>query len=216
MTSIMTPANREIEAVLCFCHGYMDNASFLKRYEYQRLVKRGIAFVSIEYEGHGRSDGAIAYIPNWNDVIQDVLGYFRETTDAKFPGKKCFLMGESMGGAVAFDVFNASRNLPDMNWKGVILCSPMAKIADELLPSPLVLNAFEWILGPSGCERMIGRLPIAPSGEMNGFRLAHKRMLAQSVPTWYGLRKPRLSTGRELVVSCIRGHASIFAQIFHS
>ena len=88
MTSVMTPVNKEIDAVICFCHGYMDNASFLKRYEYQRLVKRRMAFVSIEYEGHGRSDGDLAYIPNWNYVIQDVLTYFKETMNARFPGKK--------------------------------------------------------------------------------------------------------------------------------
>jgi len=216
MTSIMTPADKDIEAVLCFCHGYMDNQSFLKRYEYQRLVKRGIAFVSIEYEGHGRSDGHLCYIPKWDNMIQDVLSYFQETcNDPRFQGKKVFLMGESMGGAVAFDVFNTSCSRgeggsPDhFKFTGVVLCCPMAKISEELLPSPFVIDAFQRIVGPSGCERLIGLLPLAPTGVMNGFRLVHKRALSQSVPSWYGYRKPRLATGRELLLTTKRISSSL-------
>lgn len=203
MTTIMTPVGKEIEAVLCFCHGYMDNVSFLKRYEYQRLVKRGIAVVSIEYEGHGRSDGYLCYINKWDDIIQDVSAYFKDTccNDVRLCGKKCFLMGESMGGAVAFDVYNDLKNNDLLKFTGVILCCPMAKISEELLPSPFVIHAFQQIVGPSGTARLIGLLPLSPSAEMNGFRLVEKRALAQSVPTWYGNRKPRLATSRELLVS---------------
>lgn len=233
MTSIMTPANKEIEAVLCFCHGYMDNSSFLKRYEYQRLVKRGIAFVSIEYEGHGRSDGPLCYVNKFDNIIQDAYTFFRQTCHSRFPGKKYFLMGESMGGAVAFDIYLKSTSLmttstttttitttttttnatehtlfqkveASFSFAGVILCCPMAKISQELLPKAWVINAFQQIVGPSGCNRWIGLLPLSPTGEMNGFRLVQKRALAQSVPTWYGLRKPRLATGRELLLTTQR------------
>lgn len=224
MTSIMTPVTKEVEAVLCFCHGYMDNSSFLKRFEYQRLVKRGIAFVSIEYEGHGRSDGPLCYINKFENIIEDVYSYFLEICCLRFPGKKCFLMGESMGGAVAFDVYrksttsttatttttgntifcnstnNQKASSSSFSFAGVILCCPMAKIAQELLPKAWVINAFQRIVGPSGCSSWIGLLPLSPTGEMNGFRLVQKRALAQSVPSWYGIRKPRLATGRELLV----------------
>jgi acylglycerol lipase len=202
----------------------MDNSSFLKRYEYQRLVKRGIAFVSIEYEGHGRSDGPLCYINKFDNIIQDAYTFFRETCHSRFPGKKYFLMGESMGGAVAFDIYlksisstattttttentlscsntnHTQKVESSFSFAGVILCCPMAKISQELLPKAWVINAFQQIVGPSGCNRWIGLLPLSPTGEMNGFRLVQKRALAQSVPTWYGLRKPRLATGRELLV----------------
>jgi alpha-beta hydrolase superfamily lysophospholipase len=86
------PANTK--AVVCFCHGYVDNASYMKRVVYQRLVKRGIAIVTIEYEGHGRSDGWSCLIPSWDVLIEDTATFFKETTDALFPGKKRFLLGE--------------------------------------------------------------------------------------------------------------------------
>ena len=70
----------------------MDNSSFLKRIQYQRFVKKGIAVAMIEYEGHGRSDGP-------NGLISHQ--YFNEITNNKFAGKRVFLMGESMGGALS-------------------------------------------------------------------------------------------------------------------
>jgi caffeoylshikimate esterase len=200
MTSTMSPVQTEVETVVCFCHGYMDSSSFLKRHEYQRLVKRGVAFVAIEYEGHGRSDGELVYLPSWEENLHDVVGYFRQITNDKFPGKKCFLMGESMGGAIAFDVYDRCRNIPDLNWAGVVLCAPMCKISDELMPPAFVLKILEFLLGPLGSETWLGHLPIAPTKAANGFKLEHRRQLAQSVPTWPGCRKPRLATARELLV----------------
>lgn len=97
LTSTMVPKNNApIRAVVCFCHGYMDNSSFLKRIQYQRFVKKGIAVVMIEYEGHGRSDGPNALIPSFDTMVVDAHQYFNEITRTKFQGKKVFLMGESM------------------------------------------------------------------------------------------------------------------------
>jgi len=77
----------------------MDNSSFLKRIQYQRFVKKGIAVAMIEYEGHGRSDGHNGLIPSFDVMVDDAHQYFNEITNNKFPGKRVFLMGESMGGA---------------------------------------------------------------------------------------------------------------------
>ena len=97
LTSTMVPKNNApIRAVVCFCHGYMDNSSFLKRIQYQRFVKNGIAVVMIEYEGHGRSDGPNALIPSFDTMVGDAHKYFNEIGRTKFQGKKLFLMGESM------------------------------------------------------------------------------------------------------------------------
>jgi alpha-beta hydrolase superfamily lysophospholipase len=93
----MTPKKQPIKAVVCFCHGYTDNASFSKRIEFQRLVHRGIAFCVIEYEGHGRSDGPLGLIYSWDLLIDDVSSYFQGLAKNKFPEKQIFLMGESMG-----------------------------------------------------------------------------------------------------------------------
>jgi len=98
-TVTMTPKNQPIKAVVCFCHGYTDNVSYMKKVENMRLVEQGIAFCALEIEGHGRSDGPLGLINDWNRMIRDISTYFQQlsTTDVRFQGKPFFLMGESMG-----------------------------------------------------------------------------------------------------------------------
>ena len=96
-TSTMTPTDQPVKAVVCFCHGYTDSASFSKRIEFQRLVHEGIAFVAIEYEGHGRSDGPLGLINDWDRMIDDVSSFYAEVATKRFLGVPTFLMGESMG-----------------------------------------------------------------------------------------------------------------------
>ncbi len=93
-TSTMSPKDQEAKGVLFFCHGFSDNMSFLKRHNLCRFVREGIAVATIEYEGHGRSDGPLGLIPDFDRLVGDVVHYFQEIAEHRFPGKKCFLMGE--------------------------------------------------------------------------------------------------------------------------
>ena len=95
MTTTIEPADKKIRAVACFCHGYGDNGfAYLKRVEFFRYVRAGIAVVNMEIEGHGRSDGMLGLVPSFDRVIDDVSSFFQEIMEKKFPGKKCFLVGE--------------------------------------------------------------------------------------------------------------------------
>ena len=169
----------------------------LKRIQYQRFVERGFAVVMIEYEGHGRSDGLITLIPCWNTMVGDVEKYFDEIARRKFPGKKRFLMGESMGGAIVYDVMNRNRS----SYEGVIFASPMCKVLNT--PPDWVVKIFEMIVGKPGTLNSFNLMPFAPtkgSFPELSFKDKHKMALATSVPTSFG-RKPRLATARELLVS---------------
>ena len=195
LTSTMVPKNKDIRAVICFCHGYMDNPSFLKRIHYQRFVKKGLAVVMIEYEGHGRSDGPYALIPCWQTLLGDVQQYFTYITRMKFPGKKKFLMGESMGGAVAYELMSRHRS----NYAGVIFVAPMLKIS--IAPPDWVVSLFEKIVGDPGTVSPLSIMPLAPSkGDIPDLSFKDKEKMRQalSLPTRYG-RKPRLATSRELL-----------------
>jgi pimeloyl-ACP methyl ester carboxylesterase len=198
LTSTMVPKdNAVIRGVIFLCHGYMDNSSLLKRIEYQRFVQKGFAVVMIEYEGHGRSDGPNTLIPCWNAMIGDVEQYFDEIAREKFPDKKRFLMGESMGGAIAYDLMNRNRSV----YEGVILAAPMCKVLNA--PPDWVVKIFEAICGKPGSVNAFSIMPIAPTkGNIPdlSFKDKHKMALATSVPTSFG-RKPRLATARELLVS---------------
>jgi len=125
LTSTMVPKNNApIRGVICLCHGFMDNASFLKRIHYQRFVKKGFAVVMIEYEGHGRSDGPNCLIPCWDTLLGDVHKYFIFITETKFPGKKKFLIGESMGGF----------------FKSMLICTCSMRSADTMLHSRYIIQ----------------------------------------------------------------------------
>jgi alpha-beta hydrolase superfamily lysophospholipase len=206
LTSVMAPKNnQQVKGVICFCHGYMDNVSFLKRVEYQRFVKKGFAVVMIEYEGHGRSDGISTFIPCWNTLIEDVEQYFREVTNAKFPNKKKFLMGESMGGAVAFDVMSRNRS----EYEGVLFVCPMVKVS--IAPPKIVVDSLRALLGEPGTVNAFSMLPLAPSkGNIPdlSFKNKEKMRLAISAPTSYG-RKPRLGTAREILETTERISKSV-------
>ncbi|KAL3816952.1 hypothetical protein ACHAXA_001780 [Cyclostephanos tholiformis] len=209
MTSTMTPETNDddddddggndgsgIRAVVCLCHGYMDNVSFLKRIQFQRFARRNIAVCMIEYEGHGRSDGINALIPRWENLVEDAHDYFRHVTREKFPNvRRVFLMGESMGGAVAYDIMSRHRD----SYDGAIFAAPMVKIL--VTPPPFVVALFERIVGHPGTLNALSHLPWAPSrGDMPhlSFKDKDKMRLALMVPTKYG-RKPRFATARELL-----------------
>lgn len=199
MTSTSIPKDGNIKGVAFFCHGYCDNASFVKRVEYQRYVKNGIALVTIEYEGHGRSDGLNGLICNWENVIDDTTSFFKHVMDTKFPGLKYFLVGESMGGAVAYYTYNRNPSL----WSGVIFVAPMCKVSDELLPPKFIVDMLQTFCGDAGSDvdsYPFAKLPIAPTKDVQefSFKLKEKAELAYTVPFGFG-RKPRLATARELL-----------------
>lgn len=208
LTSTMTPKNAEPIAVICFCHGYMDNSSFLKRIEYQRLVRHGFAVAMIEYEGHGRSDGPNALIPCWDTLLRDVHAYHSHlAAQTKFRGKKRFLMGESMGGAIAYDLMARHRS----DYAGVIFVAPMLKIS--IAPPDWVVDLFYKIVGSPGTVSPLSIMPIAPSkGDIPdlSFKDKDKMRLALSAPTKYG-RKPRLATARELMDATRRIYTTVDA-----
>lgn len=171
----------------------------MKQVEYQRLVDRGIAFVAIEYEGHGRSDGYFGLINDWNLLIDDVARYFDETIRRHFPGKPAFLMGESMGGAVAYSVY---QRMPKQFYRGVVFVCPMCKISDDMLPPQWVIELLTWLIGPSGTSTsLLGYLPIAPAKQTladAANKLVEKKRCNARSPFSFD-RNPRLATARELI-----------------
>ncbi|CAN6471214.1 unnamed protein product [Victoria cruziana] len=102
-----------------------------------RLAEAGMAAYGIDYEGHGRSSGLSGYIPNFDEVVGDCCDFFTSITQRKENNNKMrFLLGESMGGAVAL-LLHMKR---PSYWDGAVLIAPMCKIADEIKPNPLMIG----------------------------------------------------------------------------
>jgi acylglycerol lipase len=119
------------KAVVILSHGYAEHAS---RYQHfaSYLVENGFAVYALDHRGHGRSEGERANIKVFSEYVSD-LGKFLTTVREKHPNLKRFLLGHSMGGAMAAQVAIEQPNALD----GLLLSSPYL-INAVSVPAPLM------------------------------------------------------------------------------
>ncbi|WZZ40208.1 hypothetical protein YC2023_036467 [Brassica napus] len=210
------PANQEPKALIFICHGYAMECSITMNSTARRLVKAGFGVYGMDYEGHGKSDGLGAYVPNFDHLVDDVkrviltLEYLSfenggtgHTVKATLQreenkGKRRFLLGESMGGAV---LLLLHRKKPEF-WDGAVLVAPMCKvpdkkfslIAEEMKPSPLVISILSKLSG------VIPTWKIIPGQDIieTAFKQPEIRKQVRENPYCYKGR-PRLKTAYELL-----------------
>ena len=100
--------------------------------------KQNVKSYGLEFYGHGKSDGRKAYIQNFDIFLKDLeclINYINNYENIKKNNIPIYLLGESMGGAVAIKYAYYSKNI-----KGVILLAPLIKIKD--LPNKFICNLF--------------------------------------------------------------------------
>ncbi|KAJ9175641.1 hypothetical protein P3X46_014178 [Hevea brasiliensis] len=156
-----------------------------------RLAKEGFAIYGIDYEGHGKSAGLDGYVDNMDNVIDDCSVHFTSICEKEENRKKMrYLLGESMGGAVALLLH---REKPEF-WDGAILVAPMCKIAEDMKPHPMVISILTKLSG------YIPTWKIIPSKDIIdvAFKVPEVRQEIRSNPYCYKGR-PRLKTGYELL-----------------
>jgi len=92
----------------------------------------------MDYPGFGMSYGLHGYIASFDGMVDHVIEQY-----ARIRGMKevCelphFLLGQSMGGAVALKVHLKQQK----EWDGVLLVAPMCKISEDVTPPAPVLKA---------------------------------------------------------------------------
>ncbi|PKA63267.1 hypothetical protein AXF42_Ash017735 [Apostasia shenzhenica] len=184
------PENREPKALIFLCHGYGMECSISMRGTGIRLAKAGFAVYGMDYEGHGKSSGLQGFIRDFEDLeAYHLLICFEERNENK--RKTRFLLGESMGGAVALLLH---RKKP-IFWDGAVLVAPMCKIAEELKPHPLVINILTKMC------RVIPTWKIIPTKDIidSAIKDPEWREEVRNNPYCYKGR-PRLKTGYELLM----------------
>ena len=97
-----------------------------------RLVDEGYAVHALDHRGHGRSDGARAFIASMDDVVADVDSLVDRAV-AAWPEAPVFMLGHSMGGLVGLRYALVHQE----RLAGLILSSALAAI--EAVPKPLEL-----------------------------------------------------------------------------
>ncbi|XP_010517294.1 PREDICTED: caffeoylshikimate esterase-like isoform X2 [Camelina sativa] len=185
------PAKQEPKALVFICHGYAMECSITMNSTARRLVKAGFAVYGIDYEGHGKSDGLSAYVPNFDQLVDDVSTHYTSICEREEnKGKMRFLLGESMGGAV---LLLLHRKKPEF-WDGAILAAPMCKIAEEMKPNPLVISLLSKLSG------VIPSWKIIPGQDIIeiAFKQPEIRKQVRENPYCYKGR-PRLKTAYELL-----------------
>jgi alpha-beta hydrolase superfamily lysophospholipase len=112
----------EPKAILIIAHGVSEHSG---RYSHvgERLAAAGYAVYALDHRGHGRSEGRRAVVDRMAHIVEDLNGLI-ETATSSNPGKGTFLLGHSMGGAVALEyAFEHQDRLA-----GLILSGPAAAL----------------------------------------------------------------------------------------
>ncbi|KAL9678156.1 hypothetical protein QQ045_015995 [Rhodiola kirilowii] len=156
-----------------------------------RLAAAGFEVHGVDYEGHGKSFGLLGLVNSFDDVVDDCSDYFTKIAEKAENKKKMrFVMGESMGGAVALLIHRKKPNY----WDGAVLSAPMCKIADEIKPNQVVITVLNQL------TKIIPSWRIVPTQDIIdvAFREPAIRKEIRENPYCYKGR-PRLKTASELL-----------------
>eukprot|EP00271_Cylindrocystis_brebissonii_P007038 TRINITY_DN20144_c0_g2_i1.p1 TRINITY_DN20144_c0_g2~~TRINITY_DN20144_c0_g2_i1.p1 ORF type:complete len:397 (+),score=72.88 TRINITY_DN20144_c0_g2_i1:134-1324(+) len=187
------PLDGQYKALVLYCHGYGDTCAYLFEDTAVRLAAAHYAVVSMDYEGHGQSQGLHGYIRRFDSIVEDVAEHAEMLKRREgFQGLPAFLFGESMGGAVALKL----HFYQPYAWDGAVLLAPMCKIADEMIPSPLLVFVLKIL------ARIVPKWKVVPTKDIleEAFRVPEKRAKGGGNPTAYA-GKPRLGSALQLVLA---------------
>jgi len=148
---VIIPKSQQPTCLVILLHGYAAHFNRPGSVKFvQELLARNFAVATMDFEGHGYSEGLRCYVKSTNRLVQDVEQFvelimsgsalissgddlysphtasgFNEKSRmvAKLP---FFISGQSMGGAIALLSSEkiAHRGVPFPNWRGAMLLCP--------------------------------------------------------------------------------------------
>ncbi len=132
----------EIKRVLVFQHGIGEHAG---RYQYllDAFANTQTAFYALDARGHGRSPGRRGYLTRFERFADD-LGDLSQVARAENNGQAVFLLGHSLGGAIALDF--ALRPGNQEHLRGLILSSALIELPRST--SNRILRTAAGVLAP--------------------------------------------------------------------
>jgi alpha-beta hydrolase superfamily lysophospholipase len=143
------PSGGAAKYIVVSLHGHAGHSNRpTHAYIARELNAQQIAYITLDFHGHGYSDGARCRIVQYQDLIDDVLSllvaiymptpYPSDSTHIRVPSTAnqlpFFICGLSMGGATALAVANIIRSDDKyvkirQQFRGLILAAPMIQIA---------------------------------------------------------------------------------------
>lgn len=153
-------------AIIALVHGIAEHSG---RYAFlaERANQRGLGVVSVDLRGHGRSPGERSYVERFDDYLLDVDALLAKATELA-AGRPVFLMGHSMGGAIALR-WVAQRRQPVA---GLILSSAALRIGGDVprllvALAPLLSRWLPHLRGQRFDPAVISRDPAAVAAYVN-------------------------------------------------
>ncbi|XP_065870423.1 caffeoylshikimate esterase isoform X1 [Euphorbia lathyris] len=135
MKSWMPPVGVEIKGAVFFCHGYGDTCTFFFEGIARHIAASGYVVFALDHPGFGLSQGLHGYIPSFDELVDNVIEQYTKIKGrAQLKGLPCFILGQSMGGAVTLKVHLKEPQA----WDGMVLVAPMCRIAEDVKPAPAV------------------------------------------------------------------------------
>lgn len=130
-------------AVIVVSHGLAEHGG---RYETLagELVQRGYAVYALDQRGHGRSSGPRANIERFSHLVSDFCA-FTGRCAREHPDTPVFMLGHSMGGAVAF----ASALRVQHTLRGLVLSAPALATDQKVGPLQEMFARFLSVVAPN-------------------------------------------------------------------
>jgi acylglycerol lipase len=134
-------------AIIAIVHGYAEHSGRYTRLATD-LVRAGYHVYSFDLRGHGKSSGDRCYVDAIGDYLAD-LDLFLERICQQSPDLELFLLGHSLGGAIALRyALESNRSIG-----GLMLSAPFLGQQDRANPAPMVVK----LVG--ALSRLLPKLP---------------------------------------------------------
>lgn len=166
------------KAVMAFVHGH---GTHCRRYDdwFGAFLAAGLAVISFDLRGHGRSGGKQGTIHRYSEYLEDTALLVQKARE-NFPHIPMVLYGHSMGATIVLSHLQAKKDLPEMailasTW--LELVQPPGKfksmavwLADSLIPQVTIKTG----LKPNDFAPLAANEPPKPKDP-----LMHKRISAR-------------------------------------
>ena len=185
-----------VRGVILALHGFTGDSSWTVQLTCVGLASRGFAVFALDHQGHGRSEGLRASIPDINHVLDDCIQFYTSLIQPTFPAPAsppCFLYGESLGGALAI-LLHLRQPHHGIAFSGMLLSGAMCGVSAKFQPAwplPTLLRLV---------ARLLPDAPIVPTKPIPhlSFREPWKLRLVLRNPLRVFLR-PRPATALEIL-----------------
>ncbi len=133
----------EVHGVVALVHGHGEHSSRYAPWA-ARFVERGVAVVTFDLRGHGRSEGKRGHSPSYVRLMEDIDILIQRAREY-FPEKPLFLYGHSMGGNLVLGY--AVRRCLALH--GVVATSPWLRLTHDMaVPARLAVRLLR-VIAPS-------------------------------------------------------------------